>query len=452
MAGRTQLTVSGEGSRDAYLIDDPEYTPFKELFHKRTAFATQTVNLEHLGEGTPDFGQTLRFKIASNTGDVLTNLAFRMTLPRTARSATGWVESIGHAIIERVDFIMGDVVIQRLTSDELTIHSEHHVTQTKQNALAQLIGKYPIRSAGTRVGSKSILYYLGSQATTETKWIVDLPFWFYMKEHLAVPLCALHKQEVFVEVKLRDYAPLVVSYQNISSDPDVDNATRPTLGTTPHLVDFTMDAEVVFVDEFERSKIQNTPVDYVIPQYQRQEFTVAAGQTTARLRTSFINPVKELLCVIQREDLGQELQFCSPLDFDNITTDAGTGYGKYSATPPFRGQILYEHLQSMSLTFDGTPVLDTITGNAMFLKAVMGGIHHSKTQLIRRFYSYSWALEPERDVPSGAINMSFIKDQLVDLVLNPNPDYSRQVRLIAVSLNVLRISEGYGRTLFDDNR
>ena len=296
MAGRTQLAVSGEGSRDAYLIDDPEYTPFREVFHKRTAYATQTVNLEHLGEGMPDFGQTLRFKIASNIGDLLTNLAFRMTLPRTGRSATGWVESIGHAIIERVDLIMGDVVIQRLTSDELTIHSEHHVTQTKQNALSQLIGKYPIRSAGTRVGSKSILYYLGSQATTESKWIVDLPFWFYMKEHLAVPLCALYKQEVFVEVKLRDYAPLVVSYQNISSDPDVDNATRPTLSTTPHLVNFTMDAEVVFVDEFERTKIQHSAVDYVIHQYQRQEFTVAAGVTTARLRTSFNNPVKELLC------------------------------------------------------------------------------------------------------------------------------------------------------------
>ena len=449
MAGRTQLTVSGDGSRDAYLIDDPEYTPFKEIFRKRTQFATQTVNLEHVGEGKPDFGQTVRFRIASNTGDLLTNLAFRMTLPRTSRSATGYVESIGHAIIERVDFIMGDTVIQRLTSDELTIHSEHHVTQTKQNALAQLIGKYPIRSAGTRVGSKSILYYLGSQATTQSKWIVDLPFWFYMKEHLAVPLCALYKQEVFVEVKLRDYAPLIVSYQNISADPDVDNATRPTLASPVHLVDFTLDVEVAFVDEFERAKIQHTAVDYVITQYQREIFTVPAGATTARLRTSFTNPVRELICVIQREDLGQELQFCSPLDFDNITTNGATGYGKYSAED---GQILYEHLKSMSLTFDGTPVLDTITGNALFLKAVMGGIHHSKTQLIRRFYSYSWALEPEKDTPSGSINMSFIKDQLVDLVLHPNPDYSRQIRLIAVSTNVLRISEGYGRTLFDDNR
>lgn len=449
MAGRTQLAISGEGSRDAYLIDDPEYTPFREIFHKRTAFATQTVNLEHEGEGKPDFGQTVRFRIASNTGDLLTNLAFRMTLPRTNRSATGYVESIGHAIIERVDLLMGDVVVQRLTSDELTIHSEHHVTQTKQNALAQLIGKYPIRSAGTRVGSKSILYYLGSQATTQSKWIVDLPFWFYTKEHLAVPLCALYKQEIFVEVKLREYAPLIVSYQNISADPDVDNATRPTLASPIHLVDFTLDVEVAFVDEFERAKIQHAPVDYVIPQYQREIFTVPAGATTARLRTSFTNPVRELICVIQREDLGQELQFCSPLDFDNITTNAGTGYGKYSAQD---GQILYEHLKSMSLTFDGTPVLDTITGNALFLKAVIGGIHHSKTQLIRRFYSYSWALEPEKDASSGSINMSFIKDQLVDLVLHPNPDYARQIRMIAVSTNVLRVSEGYGRTLFDDNR
>ena len=62
-----------------------------------------------------------------------------------------WIDSIGHGIIEYVDLRIGDVVIQRLTSDVLQIYSEQNYTQTKQQALKHLIGKYPNRVAGTLV-------------------------------------------------------------------------------------------------------------------------------------------------------------------------------------------------------------------------------------------------------------------------------------------------------------
>ena len=98
---------------------------------------------------------------------------------------------------------------------------------------------------------------------------------------------------------------------------------------------------------------------------------------------------------------------------------------------------------------DGQPIITQETGNVIFLKAVQAAIHHSKTQLIRRFYSYSFALEPEKWYPTGQINFSLIKEQILNLSLTPCADYARQFRVYALSHNILRVSEGTARTLFD---
>jgi len=68
--------------------------------------------------------------------------------------------------------------------------------------------------------------------------------------------------------------------------------------------------------------------------------------------------------------------------------------------------------------------------------------------LIRRFYSYSFALEPEKWYPTGQINFSLIKEQILKMNLTPCSE-SRQIRVYALSYNVLRISEGIAETLFN---
>ena len=108
---------------------------------------------------------------------------------------------------------------------------------------------------------------------------------------------------------------------------------------------------------------------------------------------------------------------------------------------------LFEHLRHLKLSFDGEEILDEVTGKAIFLKAVQPYMHHSKTQLIRRFYSYAFATEPEGP-PSGTVNFSLIKDQIVQFELNPQPTYARDVRVYGASHNVLRFSEGKADILY----
>lgn len=429
MAGRIQLEASGP--QDQFFTLDPDYTHFLQSFKRHSNFAREYVNIDP--ETIADFGGKVRFRVSQNTGDLLSTLSVRIRLPTISTilyTAPTFIESIGHALIEYVDLIIGGTVVQRLTSDYLQIYSEHFVTQTKQRALKHLIGKYPERVVSARVSQKEILGSLGS-ADTEDEFFVDLPFFFYNNPELAIPLCAIHTQEVEVEFKLRNHDHLIIK--------GTDGSLQPVTPGSIHLKDFTLCAEVIFLDPCERIKVKTEKRDYIITQIQQNTFDIAAGEQEASAKLSFLNPVKELYFVIQRQgDVGTaEGQYMTPFDYDNTLEETGNKY------------ILYENLDYLTLDLDGQPIITRETGNVIFLKAVQAAIHHSKTQLLRRFYSYSFAAEPEKWYPTGQINFSLVKEQILNLSLTPCAQYARQIRVYAVSHNILRVREGTARTLFN---
>lgn len=411
MAGRVQLETSGP--QDRFFTIDPDYTHFLQSFKKHSNYSVEHVYLDPKNEA--DFGKKVKFVIPQNQGDLLKTLSVKMKLPALNSGDAGYMESIGHALIEYADIIIGGEVIQRVPSDYLQIYSEHNVTQTKQKALEKLIGKYSFRTSAVPVSDPSIIGFLGP-STTEEEYFVDLPFYFYDNPELAIPLCAITKQEIEVEIKLRDYTQVIL---NVTS-----------LNYVPKIVDFQLCTEIVFVDVCERVKIKTKRRDYTITQIQQNTFDVEKNVNSGKFKLSFTNPVKELYFVIQREGV-------TPFDYDNTLPIANNKL------------ILYENLNYLELSFDGEPIITEETGNVIMLKAVQGAIHHSKTQLIRRFYSYSFALEPERWYPTGQINTSIVKEQIMNLSLTPCVDFARQVRVYALSYNILRVYGGIAETLFN---
>ena len=252
MAGRVQLLTSGP--QDRFFTFDPDYSYFLQSFKKHSNFAREYVNIDP--ENAADFGGKVRFRVPQNTGDLLTTISVKMKLPSISTliyDDPRFIESIGHALIEHVDLMVGGKVIQRLTSDYLQIYSEHNITQTKQRALKELIGKYPERTVDTRVSDKDILGVIGT-ATTEDEFFVDLPFYFYNNPELAVPLCAINKQEVEVEFKLRNAQDIVIKI----------NGNYEKLEQGISISDFQLCSELVYLDCVEKVKIQNTSRDYLI--------------------------------------------------------------------------------------------------------------------------------------------------------------------------------------------
>jgi hypothetical protein len=438
MAGQVQLLASGPQER--FFTIDPDYSYFVESFRKHSNFSTEFVDIDPENNDA-DFGKSVRFKIPQNQGDLLKTLSVKMTLPKLGSDRV-YIESVAHALIEHVDLLIGGEIVQRLTSDYLQIYSEHNVTQTKQKALEQLIGKYPLRTSDRRVGevrtggiggNSGIVIHDTLGLTTDESFFVDLPFYFYRHPQLALPLCAINKQEIEIEFKLRDVQDIVIK----------GDGSYITLNETFNLKKFQLCAEVVFLDCTERIKIENTPVEYLITQNQQDVFDVGVGVDEGKFNLDFTNPVKELYFVIQRQgsnvnaaDKTLQGNFVTIFDYDNTSNVQD---GKF---------ILYENLDYLTLTLDDQDIITQDTGNVIFLKAVQGAIHHSKTQLIRRFYSYSFALQPEEWYPTGHVNFSLIKEQILNLSLTACPDFSRQIRVYAINYNILRVSEGTARTLF----
>ena len=426
MAGELQLMSSGP--QEKFFTLDPDYSHFLESFKKHTNFSNEYVDLDP--ENEADFGSIVKFKIPQNQGDLLKTLSLKVTLPSITTSGVCYQESAGHALIEHVDLIIGGKVIQRLTSDWLQIYSEHFVTQTKQIALEELIGKFPERTAHRRVSNRLIVARNALGNTQDISFFVDLPFYFYNHPELAIPLCAINRQEVEVEFKLRTAQEIVIQTNGNKADISQE---------TPKIKDFQLCAEVVHVDCEERIKMQKSRRDYLITQIQQNVFDIASGVNTGQFKLDFVNPVKELYFVIQRQgSVGtDEFEFVTPFDYDGILEETGNKY------------ILWENLDHLTLTLDGQEIITKDTGTMTFLKAVQAAIHHSKTQLIRRFYSYSFALQPEEWYPTGQVNFSLVKEQILNLSLTPCIDFPRQVRVYAVNYNILRVGEGTAKTIFD---
>ena len=441
MAGRLQLETTGP--QDAFFTDDPEYTYFVKNFQKHANYASFFEDLDVKGD--IDFGNEVRCVIPQNQGDLLKTVSMKVelaaidqTLKNSITNATGlgYNESIGHQMIEYVELLIGGEVIQRLTSDFIHIYSEQYVTQTKQTNLSKLIGKPPNEFSGTSVMKTSLGHYLGN-ATSDKKYFVDIPFYFYNNPELAIPLFAIDKQEIEVVIKLRDVDQCIHATRS-----DFSNFIHYTGLKPKNLIkSLKLNVEMVCLDVEEKEKMLSTPTDYLITQVQESKDEIPQSPSVepvvVKHRLNFKNPVKELYFIIQeKRNSAVGLHFVTPLDYDHAEYTLNSEY------------INYEHLRNLELKLDERDILDGASGEVISLRAVQSGIHHTRTQLFKRFYSYSFALEPERWYPTGQINFSLIKDQLLTLHLNGQEDRERELRVYALSYNILRLENGTVKLLF----
>ena len=434
MAGRVQLQTSGP--QDAFFTDDPEYTYFIKNFQKHTNFAPFFVDLDV--EGEVEFGNTIKCTIPQNQGDLLKTVSMKVELSAIDQSLTsgydgfGYVESIGHAMIEYAELLIGGQVVQRIPSDFLAIYSDNYVTQTKQHNLDKLIGKPPLELSGTPVSNNDILGYLGF-ATSNQKYFVDIPFYFYNNTELAVPLCAITGQEIEIVIKLRDVKDCIYGKHT-----DDGESYYTGLSPTGLIKSLKITTEMASLDEEEKQMLLSKRIDYIITQVQESKAIIPVNTTSVfKHKLEFKNPIKELFFVIQRIRKIVNGFFVSSFNYDSPNQIVNNIYTNY------------ENLDNLELILDDSAVLNKQTGNVINLRAVQSGIHHSRTQLFRRYYSYSFALEPERWYPTGQLNFSLIKEQILKLTLHPDTVADRELRVLGLSYNILRVENGIAKTLFN---
>ena len=404
-SGRVELSYTG--IQDTFLTGEPQFTYFQRIYKKHTPFAIEVMDTPI--DGALNFGSQLIATIP-RMGDLIRTIYLRVVLSNVhsvaanlAAASYGYTDSIGNALIEHADLLIGGQTVQRINGEFMEMYSDMWITGSQQPAMQALVGtNYNLTALTTLRGGPPTSMY-----------IIPLPFYFYRTDSMAIPLSAITYQEVQVSIKLRPLNQLVI--------PAIYAQTA-----TAEILQMSVPVEYIFVSTPELDYIKGTQLDYAITQLQQNRQVIPAGQTAANMQLTFINPVRELYIVIQRASA-----FANNELF-NYTSNVGT-----------------DMLYNLQLDFNNETRIMPEIANALYLRRAQPLAFHSKSPT-RFIYSYSFSLFPENAEPSGQTNMSRIINKLMNVTILPQSE-DVEVRVYARSFNILRIFNGLSGVIFIDN-
>jgi hypothetical protein len=187
-----------------------------------------------------------------------------------------------------------------------------------------------------------------------------------------------------------------------------------------------LECNYVFLDTQERTYFAQHSLDYLIERVQRIPFY--GVNTFNALDLTLQHPVKEIIWVIKRNDTKDTNKW---FDFGD-STDEGKKV---------------EVLKKAKITFNG---LDRFEAkDPQYFNVIQPYQHHTVVPK-EGVYVYSFSLFPEKFQPSGACNMSRIKNIQLHLELaSPlRDDYKYDVFVYVTSYNFLRIASGMAGIAF----
>jgi hypothetical protein len=394
-SGRVQLAAVGV--QDNFTVNEPSFTYFQKVYKKYTKFALETI--DNPMDGAVEFGAQLNC-VLPRRGDLIHSAHVRLQLsnlysPSNPTANLGYTDSIGHALIQWADLTIGGQLVERITGEYMEMYSDLFVSQSQQPGLTKLVGR-TLRVNG-----------LG-KAPASTTFLVPLPFFFHSSDSLDIPLTAITRQEVEIRIQLADLSSVVVFSDTGAPGPSDVQGT---------IIKLSLPVEYVFLTDSEAKYMAGRQLDYLMSQVQVSRYTIPPGETVSKVLLQFINPVKELFFVIQDKD---------------------------TQNAPF---VFNDDLVNLELDFNSEMRISPDVANSLYLRILQPFYSHTKTP-DRLFYMYSFALKPESSDPTGQVNMSRIITKLLTLTSTVST-VPREVRVYAISYNVLRIRDGLAGLIFN---
>lgn len=306
-------------------------------------------------------------------GDMITNIYLKFLPPIIP---TAFCDSVMTYMIEYVEILLNGQMIERLYGEYIEMMFDLKTPKGKQTTLKYLSGRvYPLTSG-----------------VINSEYTLPLPFYclqkgFEMKDALVQLRIILKKSSLFTipayEYTLPINMQILVEYAYLGF-------------------------------EFKR-EIQ------LLEQVQRVEFLAPQGVNNVRLQLGFMNPVKEFFLVIQNTNA---------FSFD-FTTD-----GAFSVDQSSYTNGTTEQLSNLVFKLNNADRIDKYIGVPLYLRVVQAMEYHTRVP-DRKFYMYSFSLDPESVIPTGQINMSRINNQILELTMNPSSQ-NRFIRVYAVSYNFIK--------------
>ena len=405
-SGRVEIAYTG--IQDVFLTDQPQFTYFQRVYKQHTKFALEVMDTPI--DGAVGFGGTYVCTVP-RMGDMIRTIYLRIVLSPIVYTSNSnvntnatYVDSIGNALFEYADLVIGGQTIQRINGEFMEIYSDMWVSDSQQASIQAMTGKtYNTNWKGVANTGNPFLY------------IVPLPFYFYGNDSMAIPLSAITYQEVQVKFKFRDLSNLIYPVSQVAV-------------STASIQQMSMPIEFIFISTSELQYMQKNKLDYAISQIQMNPYTMNVGDTYAQMQLTFLNPVRELYIIIQYQSAADANQLFN-------YTDAGN-----------------DILKNIELNFNNETRIMSDIANYLYLRKAQPLMFHTRSPT-RFIYSYSFSIYPEKPEPSGQTNMSRIFYKNLNITTNSIPKSSggAQIRVYARSFNILRIKSGLAGVVFIDN-
>lgn len=409
------LQLIAMGKQDVFLSGNPQITWFKMVYRRYTNFSVESQAMYF--DGDPDFGKRLSC-LVPRRGDLLGPVFLEVTLPAiylsSNGSATNYVNSIGHALIQEISIEIGEQEIDKQTGEWMEIWSNLTTTSEKKSGFYDMIGKVDgyVPPTGSLPGP--------------LKLYIPLQFWFNKNPGLYLPLLALQYHPVRINITLRPLQQLFYSGELISN-------CETTTVNPAKITSMMLWGDYVHLDVEERRRFVSTSHEYLIEQVQyTPPLGISEKVTSVPLRLEFNHPLRELVWVIKRDIMDSYHEWFN--------------YSSLSISETGRRTDL---MAAGILQLDGKDRFQE--RDAGYFRLVQAWQHHTVIPSDDFIYTYSFALKPEELQPSGSLNASRIDNLVLMLTMNQATTPRRgksTARVYAINHNVLRVVDGFGGLLF----
>ena len=276
------------GAQDVYLTGNPQITFFKVVYRRHTNFAMESI--QQTFNGTADFGKRVSCTISRN-GDLISRVYLQVDIPAVSISGSSfrWVDSLGHFLLNTIELQIGGQRIDFHYGDWLEIFNELTLPPGLQAGYQTMVGNtYSLTTTEQSDASTT------SIEKPQTTLYIPLQFFFCRNPGLALPLIALQYHEVVINIEF-SRAALCYIVGGTDQNP-IPSMLNPNLQNASLYVDY------IYLDTDERRRFAQVSHEYLIDQLQFTGEETFTG-STYKSRLNFNHPVKELVWVVQRQDV-----------------------------------------------------------------------------------------------------------------------------------------------------
>lgn len=306
---------------------------------------------------------------------------------------TAWVEYIGFALIDKVEFKVGGKVYDSHGGEWMYVRSAMFDTVEKRKSLYDIIGHKPS------------LYTLDRSPKDQTILYIPLYFWFCNDIHNSLPVSSLQNEQITLDI-------------TFSKITDVLRVNDGNIPSRLHM-DASLCIDYIFLDQPEKYRFAQSNIEYLIVQLQTISVCDIVDSTYTIEFSQFYGTCIELIWFIRRQDKEQRFDF-SANDLNNRLTSQTCD----------------------TITFNFDNVHSSVTPHSGLYYNTVSCINVHTTTPPIGVYCHSFALSPEDSNPSGSINIEKFENATLTFTTSFTDDEPYDIYFYSRNYNILSVKNG----------